>query len=146
MIRLTKSFLSHYPDAYVDHDFVVTKRGRAIYHPTQRMMLRWDVGFADPVNDPYTLVRYSVYPCDVQTTSTGDEWIASEITPTYTSVVSVESFNRMMRQCLDAGYRVLHCDASTNRDLVTTDAPNERLQSVCDRARFKRTMRANGFV
>ena len=146
MIKLSDSFLRHYPDAYVDNDFVVTKRGRAVYHAGQRMMIRYDVGFSDPVNDEYTSIRYSVYPCDVQTTRSGDQWIASDRNPTFTTVVSVETFNALMVDCQNAGYRVLHCDASTDPRLVSSDTPDERLQSVCDRARCQRMMRANGFA
>jgi len=145
MINLSNQFLSAYPNAVVDNDFVVVKRGRVIYHPTQRMMIRWDRGFNDPANDECELIRYGIFPCDVHTSPNGDEWVSNDRVPTFMKVVSVEEFNTMLSECKKAGYQLLRTDASTDPSLVNSDTPDGELQAVCDRLRFQRSMRANGF-
>ena len=145
MTTLSNRFMTAYPDAYVDQGFTVVKRGRVVYHPTQRMMIRWDRGFNDPVNDDNELIRYGIFPCDVHTSRGGDEWVSNERVATFTKVVSVDEFNTMMASCMQAGYQLLQTDASTDPTLVNTEEPDAQLQSVCDRLRFQRSMRANGF-
>jgi len=145
MINLTDRFLTAYPDAYVDGGFVVVTRGRVIYHPTQRMMMRWDRGFNDPVNDENVLIRYGIYPCEEHTSPNGDTWVSNDRVPTFQKVVSVEEFNTMLAECKKAGYQLLRTDASTDPTLVNSEQPDAELQQVCDRMRFQRSMRANGF-
>jgi hypothetical protein len=142
---LSAQFLRHYPDAYIDNGFVVVKHGKAVYHPGQRMMIRWDRGFNDHINDEHELIRYGVYPCDVHTSPNGDTWVSNERVATFTKVITVDDFNQLMAQCQQSGYVVLHSDASTDPTLVSAKADAE-LQSECDRFRVARTMKANGFA
>ena len=146
MITLSNQFISAYPDSYVDNDFVVTKRCGAVYHPTQRFMVRWDRGFSDPVNDEYELIRYTVYPCDIHEAPNGDQWVSNERTATFSKVLTVAEFNQFSKELQQNGYLLLHVDASTDPSLVTSDKSDAELQSYCDRARFQRSMRANGFA
>lgn len=145
-MQLSQQFLSVYPDAYIDNGFVVVARRGAVYHPTQRMMIRWDRGFVDHINDENELIRYQVYPCDVHTSPNGDTWVSSDRAATFTKVVSTDDFNQLMAQCQQAGYQILRCDASTDPSLVNSQEPDDQLQSVCDRMAVARTMKANGFA
>ena len=142
---LTEQFLRHYPDAYVDNGFVVVKRGKAVYHPGHRMMIRWDRGFTDHINDENELIRYGVYPCDVHTSPNGDTWVSNERVATFTKVITVDDFNQLMAECQQSGYVLLRCDASTDPTLVSAEA-DAQLQSECDRMAIARTMKANGFA
>ena len=141
MITLTQSFLDAYPDAFVDNDFVVVSPLKSAYHSGQRMMIEWERGFNDPVNDVNELIRYQIYPCDVI-----GEWISHDRKATFTKVVTVEEFNELAKDLMKAGYKMFRCDASTKRRLVNADGPTSaKTQAGLDRLSFARTMKANGF-
>ena len=141
MITLTQKFLDAYPDAFVDNDFVVISPLKAVYHGGQRMMVEWERGFNDPVNDDNELIRYQIYPCDVH-----GEWISHDRRATFTKVVTVEEWNALAQDLMKSGYKMFQCDASTKRRLINSDSPtSEKTQASLDRISFVHTMKANGF-
>ena len=64
---------------------------------------------------------------------------------TFTKVVSVEEFNTLMKSCQTVGYRVLKCNASTDRQLINRPV-DPTIQAFYDRMSLARTLRVNGFA
>lgn len=139
-MTLSANFLRAYPDAYIREDgyIVVRETKGSVYHPTLNFLIRGWVGFKSE-DDEREQIIYSIYPCNTAINEHG-EWVASDRTPTYTNIVSTDEYNRMIKECFDNGFRILKVDASTNRDLITTDTPNADLQPNLDRIALERTL------